>query len=94
MTFLGLLVYSIVGFRRAKAAAQRGTYAPALNPAAAPPNPYNSPYNNVPDYQQNTAYHSQTQPEVDMHDQYLPPYQAGAASDYFHQEPMKPAHIV
>ena len=91
LTFLGLLIYAIVGYRRAKKEAQRGQYAPAHNPLAAAAAAQSSPYNSVPEYQQNTAYHSQTQP--DMHNQYLPPYQSGAATDYY-QQPVKPAHIV
>lgn len=90
LTFLGLLIYAIVGYRRAKAEAARGQYAPAHNPVVSAP-ATQSPYNSLPEYQQNTAYHSQTQP--DMHSQYLPPYQSGAATDYY-QQPVKPAHIV
>ncbi|CAG5140047.1 uncharacterized protein ALTATR162_LOCUS623 [Alternaria atra] len=91
LTFLGLLIYAIVGYRRAKAEAQRGQYAPAHNPLQSAPATQSSPYNSLPEYQQNTAYHSQTQ--LDMHNQYLPPYQSGAATDYY-QQPVKPAHIV
>ncbi len=91
LTFLGLLIYAIVGYRRAKAEAQRGQYAPAHNPLQSAPATQSSPYNSLSEYQQNTAYHSQTQP--DMHNQYLPPYQSGAATDYY-QQPVKPAHIV
>lgn len=84
VTFLGLLVYSFIGYRRAKAAGQRGQYAPAHNPALA------TAYSE----QHSTAYHSQTQPPVEAQDPYPPAYQAGAAGDYYQQQPMKPAHIV
>ncbi|XP_014561025.1 hypothetical protein COCVIDRAFT_87987 [Bipolaris victoriae FI3] len=96
LTFLGLLIYSVIGHRRAKAAAQRGHYAPAHNPAMPATDLHGTPYFGAPDNHQNTAYHSQTHPPADAHDQYAaaPPYQAGAAGDYYHQQPMKPAHIV
>ncbi|KAF1945351.1 hypothetical protein EJ02DRAFT_451647 [Clathrospora elynae] len=94
LTFLGLLIYSIVGYRRAKLAAQRGQYVPAHNPAAPAPAGYPpSPYN-APSYQQSTAYHSQTNPPVELPGQYLPPYQATAAGDSYQQQPMKPAYMV
>ena len=94
VTFVGLLIYSAVGYRRAKKAAQRGNYAPAHNPAA--PTPFGQPtvYHNAPPYQQNTAYHSQTNAPVELQNQYLPPYQGGAATDYYTQQPVKPAHMV
>ncbi|EMD67968.1 hypothetical protein COCSADRAFT_267217 [Bipolaris sorokiniana ND90Pr] len=96
LTFLGLLIYSIIGHRRAKAAAQRGHYAPAHNPALPATDLHGTPYFGAPDNHQNTAYHSQTHPPPDAHDQYAAPpsYQAGAAGDYYQQQPMKPAHIV
>ncbi|EUC41512.1 hypothetical protein COCMIDRAFT_8785 [Bipolaris oryzae ATCC 44560] len=96
LTFLGLLIYSIIGHRRAKAAAQRGHYAPAHNPALPATDLHGTPYFGAPDNHQSTAYHSQTYPPPDAHDQYAaaPPYQAGAAGDYYQQQPMKPAHIV
>jgi hypothetical protein len=94
MTFVGLLIYSAVGYSRAKKAAQRGQYAPAHNPAA--PQPFGQPpqYQNVAPYQQNTEYHSQTGAPVELHSQYLPPYQGGAGTEYFNQQPAKPAHMV
>jgi hypothetical protein len=91
LSYFGLLVYSIIGYRRAKAEAKRGKYAPTHNPFGSAPATEASPYNSVPEYQ-NTAYHSQTQP-AEMHNQYLPPYQGGTATDYY-QQPVKPAHIV
>ncbi|EAT85978.1 hypothetical protein HBI56_024310 [Parastagonospora nodorum] len=94
-TFVGLLIYAAVGYSRAKKAAQRGMYAPAHNPAVHPA-PYGQPpqyQSGASPYQQNTEYHSQTAP-VELHDQYLPPYQGGAATDYYHQQPAKPAHLV
>ncbi|OAL52214.1 hypothetical protein IQ07DRAFT_363960 [Pyrenochaeta sp. DS3sAY3a] len=101
LTFVGLLIYSIVGYNRAKKAAQRGQYAPAHNPAApalstypaAHPTQYPTPIQSNP-YQQNTAYHSQTSAPVELQSQYLPPYQGGAAGDYYSQQPAKPANMV
>ncbi|USP81424.1 hypothetical protein yc1106_08698 [Curvularia clavata] len=81
LSFFGLQVYAIIKYRRAKAAAQRGHYAPAHNPTT---NPYATPYAGEPDHNlQSTAYHSQTYPPVATH---------GASDDYY-QQPMKPAHI-
>ncbi|KAH6865867.1 hypothetical protein J4E91_009799 [Alternaria rosae] len=92
LSYFGLFVYSVIGYRRAKAEAKRGQYAPAHNPfGGSVPAQQSSPYNSAPEYQ-NTAYHSQTQP-AEMNNQYLPPYQSGAATDYY-QQPVKPAHIV
>lgn len=95
LTFLVFLIYSIIAYRRAKAAAQRGHYAPAHNPATQAPDFYSTPYTGLPDYQhQSTAYHSQTNPLTETHNQYLPPYQTAVEGDYYQQQPMKPAHIV
>ncbi|KAI8935271.1 hypothetical protein NX059_007860 [Plenodomus lindquistii] len=94
LTFLGLLIYSIVGYRRAKKAAQRGQYVPAHNPAAPAPTTYPTEYHSAPPYQQSTAYISPTGRAVELDSQYLPPYHAGEAGDYYHQQPVKPAHIV
>jgi hypothetical protein len=96
LSFFGTFIYSIVQYRRGKAAAQRGQYAPAHNPAAPAPAAYHipSPYSNAPEYQPNTAYNSHTTPPVEMHNQYPPSYQNGAAGDYYQQQPVKPAHIV
>lgn len=94
LTFVGLLIYSIVGYRRAKKAAQRGQYVPALNPAAPAPAAYPTEYHNAPPYQQSTAYISPASGAVELESNYPPPYQAGAAGDYYHQQPVKPAHIV
>ncbi|KAL1604338.1 hypothetical protein SLS59_004134 [Nothophoma quercina] len=93
LSFLSLLIYSAVGYHRAKKQAQRGTYAAAHNPAVynpAVPTPY------PPQYQQNTAYYSQTAVPVEsQHNHYLPPYQTNSASnDYYTQQPLKPAHMV
>lgn len=90
---MGLLIYSAVGYSRAKKAAQRGQYAPAHNPAA--PAPFGEPqYQNAPPYHQSTEYQSQSHGPVELQSQYLPPYQGGAATDYYHQQPVKTAHIV
>jgi hypothetical protein len=94
LTFFATFIYSIVQYRRGKAAVQRGQYAPAHNPAAPAPANIPSPYSSAPEYQPNTAYHSQTTPPVEMHNQYQAPYQNGAAGDYYQQQPVKPAHIV
>lgn len=101
LTFVGLLIYSIVGYNRAKKAAQRGQYAPAHNPAAPAPTtfpaPYPTQYQNAPQYQQTTAYHPQAGAPVELQNQpsqYLPPYQSGAAGDFYAQQPVKPANIV
>ena len=93
LSFLSLLIYSAVGYHRAKKQAQRGTYAAAHNPAVynpAVPTPY------PPQYQQNTAYYSQTAAPVEVqHNHYLPPYQTNSASNnYYTQQPLKPAHMV
>lgn len=88
VTFVGLLIYSIVGYNKAKNIAKRGNYVPAHNPAA----PMAAAY--PPQYQQSTAYHSQTDGAAPMQSQYIPPYQAGIAGDYYNQQPVKPAHMV
>jgi hypothetical protein len=92
LTFLGLLIYAIVGHRRAKAAAKRGQYAQAHNPSA--PAPLYPQYQSTPEYQPNTAYNSHDIPPVEMYNQYAPPAQSGAANDYYQQQPVKPAHMV
>jgi len=79
-------------YTRTKKAAQRGQYAPALNPAV--PAVYPTPYQNAPPYEQNTEYHSQMGAPAELPGQYLPPYQAGEAGDYYQQQPTKPANIV
>ncbi|KAH7396529.1 hypothetical protein DE146DRAFT_614300 [Phaeosphaeria sp. MPI-PUGE-AT-0046c] len=94
VTFVGLLIYSAVGYSRAKKAAQRGQYAPAHNPAAPVPFGQAPVYDTAAPYQQNTAYHSQTNGPVELQNHYLPPYQGGAATDYYTQQPVKPAHMV
>jgi hypothetical protein len=93
LSFLGLLVYSIVGYRRAKKSAQRGQYVPAHNPAG--PAPFGQPpqYQSASPYNQSTEYHSQHGAPIELPSQYLPPYQSGADSVYY-QQPAKPAHIV
>ncbi|KAF1845498.1 uncharacterized protein K460DRAFT_109996 [Cucurbitaria berberidis CBS 394.84] len=97
LTFVGLLIYSIIGYTRAKKAAQLGQYAPAHNPAApAPatyPAPYPTQYQNANPYQQTTAY-SHTPEPVELQAGHLPPYQAGAAGDYYSQQPQKPANVM
>ncbi|KAF3040521.1 hypothetical protein E8E12_008089 [Didymella heteroderae] len=98
LSFLSLLVYSAVGYHRAKKQAQRGHYAAAHNPAMynpAVPTEYPPQYQ-VPSPYQQTAYHGQTSAPVELqHNQYLPPYQAhGATTDYYNQQPLKPAHMV
>ena len=79
-TFVGLLMYSVYGYRRAKQQGQRGHYVAAHNPAVyhpAVPTEYAPPYQNAPPYQQNTAYYPQTATLLGgQHDQQLPPYQA------------------
>ncbi|KAH6633223.1 hypothetical protein C7974DRAFT_167891 [Boeremia exigua] len=98
LSFVGLLIYSAVGYHRAKKQALRGNYSAAHNPAMynpAIPTPYPPQYQNAA-HQQNTAYYSQTDTPVELQqNQYLPPYQAqGASNDYYSQQPMKPAHMV
>ncbi len=87
LSFVGLLIYSMVGYRKAKNAALRGNYAPAHNPAI-----HVAPPSNPPQYQPQDAYQSQS--SAPLHSPYLPPYEAGAAGDYYNQQPMKPAHMV
>jgi len=98
LSFLSLLIYSAVGYHRAKKQAQRGHYAAAHNPAMynpAVPTAYPPQYQ-VPSPYQQTAYHGQTGAPVKLQqNQYLPPYQAhGATTDYYNQQPLKPAHMV
>lgn len=94
LTFLALLIYAIINYRRAKQQAQRGHYAPAHNPAAphAPaPGAHPPAYANAAPYQ-NTAYYSQTGGPVELQHQ---PYQShGAAADYYSTQPTKPAQMV
>ncbi|KAF2628768.1 hypothetical protein BU25DRAFT_31985 [Macroventuria anomochaeta] len=99
LTFVSLLVYSAVGYYRAKKQAQRGNYAVAHNPAVYNPamlTAYAPQYQGAPPYQQNTAYYPQTAAPIELqHNHYLPPYQAhGATTDYYNQQPLKPAHMV
>ncbi|KZM28556.1 uncharacterized protein EKO05_0005662 [Ascochyta rabiei] len=93
LTFVGLLIYSAVGYHRAKKQAQRGNYAVAYNPTV--PTAYAPPHLDAPPYQLHTAYHSQTAAPVELQNShYLPPYQAhGATTDSYNQGQMKPAHI-
>lgn len=98
LSFVGLLIYSIIQYNRAKKGALRGQYAPAHNPAIPTPSTFPAAhptqYHNASPYQQNTEYHSQTGAPVELQSQYLPPYQGGAAGDYYSQQPTKPANIV
>ncbi|KAH7383163.1 hypothetical protein BKA66DRAFT_512034 [Pyrenochaeta sp. MPI-SDFR-AT-0127] len=98
LSFVGLLIYSIIGYNRAKKGALRGQYTPAHNPAVATPSTFPAAhptqYHNASPYQQNTAYHSPTGAPVELQNQYLPPYQSGTAGDYYSQQPTKPANIV
>ncbi|KAF1929994.1 uncharacterized protein M421DRAFT_382353 [Didymella exigua CBS 183.55] len=96
-SFLSLLIYSAVGYHRAKKQAQRGNYAAAHNPAMynpAVPTAYPPQYQ-VPSPYQETANHGQKAAPIELqHDQYLPPYQAhDATTDYHNQQPLKPAHM-
>ncbi|KAF2830889.1 hypothetical protein CC86DRAFT_168601 [Ophiobolus disseminans] len=91
--FVGPLIYSIVVYRRAKQAGQRGQYVPALNPSAPAPFGQPPPYQSASPYHQGTEYHSQSGAPVELQSQYVPPYQGGGASGYY-QQPAKPAHIV
>ncbi|KAF1363344.1 hypothetical protein EJ07DRAFT_104652 [Lizonia empirigonia] len=94
LTFVGLLIYSAIGYHRAKKQAQRGNYAAAHNPAL--PTAYAPTYEGAPPYQQNTAYHSQTAAPVELqNNHYLPPYESHSAStDFYNQQPLKPVHMV
>ncbi|KAF2130221.1 hypothetical protein P153DRAFT_356027 [Dothidotthia symphoricarpi CBS 119687] len=93
-TFLGLLIYAIIGYNRAKKQSQRGNYTPAHNPAAPAPSAYPPPYQGAPPYQQNTAYYAQTGQPIELQgNQYLPPYQAGPATEFYQTQPLKPAHM-
>ncbi|KAL6707725.1 hypothetical protein ACN47E_003846 [Coniothyrium glycines] len=94
LTFVGLLIYSIVGYRRAKKATQRGNYTPAHNPAAPTPAAY--PQYPMPShYQQDTAYTPQTGAPAELpQNQHLPPYRNGGADGYYHQLEAKPANMV
>jgi hypothetical protein len=92
LTFLGLLIYAIIGHRRAKAEAKRGQYAQAHNTSA--PAPLYPQYQSTPEYQPNTAYNSHNIPPVEMHNRYTPPAHSGAADDYYQQQPIKPAQMV
>jgi len=90
LTFVGLLVYSIVGYQRAKKAVQRGQYVPAHNPAVPVPG---STDHNAPPYQQSTAYASPAGGATELESHYLPSYHSSAAGDY-HQQSVKAAHVV
>lgn len=89
LTFVGLLIYAIVNYRRAKKAAQLGHYAAAHNPAAPTAN-YQVPHT----YNHDTAYHPPPGGQMELQNNYLPPYQGGSATAYYEQQPMKPAHMV
>lgn len=99
LTFVSLLIYSAIGYHRAKKQAQRGNYTAAHNPAVynpAVPTVYAPQYQGIPPYQQNTAYYPQTAASFELNNShYLPPYQAqGTTTDYYNQQPLKPAHMV
>lgn len=83
LSFLGLLIYAAIGYRREKANARRGQYAPAVNPANAQVQPQQFGYTA-------TAYHSQTSGYIQPQPQPQYPPQAGAVSSYYspgHQQP-------
>lgn len=88
LSFVGLLIYSIISWRRFKKAAQRGQYAPTLNPAASSLLPQNQTAN---PYQQNTAYNPPTGGQIELQNTYQPAHQGGAAAGYYN-EPNKPAY--
>ncbi|KAJ4361213.1 hypothetical protein N0V95_002096 [Ascochyta clinopodiicola] len=94
LTFVGLLIYSAIGYHRAKKQAQRGNYVVAHNPAVS--TAYAVPHPDAPPHQKHTAYYSQTAAPVELQNShYLPPYQAhGATNDSYNQGPIKPAHMV
>lgn len=93
-SFVGLLIYAIVKYRRAKKDGKRGQYAPTPNPAGAPfmpeagPHPpafmNAAPYREETTSNQNTVYNPQS---VELPTQ-------GAASTYYNQAPVKPAQMV
>ncbi|KAJ4316779.1 hypothetical protein N0V94_005270 [Neodidymelliopsis sp. IMI 364377] len=95
LSFVGLLIYSAVGYHRTKKQAQRGNYAAAHNPALL--TAYTASSQVPSPYQQNTtAYHPPTDVQAELQgNQYLPPYQAhNASTDYYNQQPLKPTYMV
>ncbi|KAF2735318.1 hypothetical protein EJ04DRAFT_491901 [Polyplosphaeria fusca] len=106
LTFVALLIYGSVQFRRQRKQNKLGQYAPTHNPAA-PAGPHGQPlmYGNMPapqppayqrptsPYHQDTSYNS---PAHEMHTPYPPQYQNhnhGAAAE-FYQGGVKPASMV
>jgi len=85
LSFLGLLIYAAVGYRREKANARRGQYAPAVNPANAQVQPQQFGYTNAPP---TTAYHPHTGGYAQSESHYPP--QVGAASEYYVSSPQQP----
>ncbi|KAF2649841.1 hypothetical protein K491DRAFT_610012 [Lophiostoma macrostomum CBS 122681] len=92
-TFVALLIYAIIGYRRQRAQARLGHYAPAHNPAAPVAHGAHPPaYMNAAPYQQNTAYYPPT--GGISQDQFHMQNTHGAAGDYYNTQPAKPAHYV
>lgn len=85
LSFLGLLIYAAIGYRREKANARRGQYAPAANPANPQAQPQQYGYTGAP---ATTAYHPQTSGYTQPQPHYPP--QVGAASDYYSSAPGQP----
>jgi hypothetical protein len=91
-TFVALLIYAIIGFRRQRVQARLGNYAPAHNPAAPIAHGAHPPaYMNAAPYQ-NTAYYPPTGglSQEQFHTQNT----HGAAGGYYNAQPVKPAHYV
>ncbi|KAF2706963.1 hypothetical protein K504DRAFT_470951 [Pleomassaria siparia CBS 279.74] len=99
-TFIGLLVYAVIGFNKDRKQRSRGNYASAHDPAARPlthdAQEYSVPeYQSNHEFQQNPLYHSSTayQPPSDTRVDHDSPNPQGAAHDYYLQQPERTAHM-
>ncbi|KAF2274691.1 uncharacterized protein EI97DRAFT_502528 [Westerdykella ornata] len=94
LSFVGLLIYAIVKYRKAKREGKRGQYALAYNPSGAPITPTAghhppafmnaAPYREETTYNQTTAYKPQG---AEFASQVEPPA-------YYYQAPAKPTQMV
>ncbi|KAF2262739.1 hypothetical protein CC78DRAFT_582329 [Lojkania enalia] len=95
LTFVALLIYASVQFHRVRKQAQRGHYAPTLNPGMPAPGYHPPSYGNVPyPQQQGTVYYSQSGHSVELSSTHTPYQSQGPAADYYNGQGVKPAQMV
>lgn len=81
LSFVGLLIYAFVGWRRDRANRNRGQYVPAVNPAYPQVQPQQFGYTGAAAPPTGTTYYPQSATPAELHSPAPPPF--GAASEYY-----------